>query len=118
MNNYYRGKYAEFLARIYMRLHGFKIIACNYVCGRGTTVGEIDFVARRGKLIVFAEVKQRSSIMAAAYAIHKNQQKRLIRGAQNFIKNNPQYKNCDLRFDAILVVWPFRISHIKNAWSE
>lgn len=118
MNNYYRGKYAEFIARIYMRLHGFRIIARNYICGRGTTAGEIDFVARRGRLIVFVEVKQRSSLANAAYAIQKNQQKRLIRGAQNFIKNNPQYKNHDLRFDAILVVLPLKIRHIKNAWAE
>lgn len=118
MNNYVRGKYAELLARCYMRLHGFSVVAKNYVSGRGTTAGEIDFVAKRGKLIVFAEVKQRSSLDNAAYAISSKQQQRLIRGAKNFIKNHPQYNGCDLRFDAILVALPFSIRHIENAWSE
>lgn len=118
MNNYARGKYAEFLARCYMRLHGFGIVAQNYVSGRGTTAGEIDFVAKRGKLLVFVEVKQRSSLDNAAYAISPTQQQRLIRGAKNFVKNNPQYHTCDLRFDAILISLPFSIRHITNAWTE
>lgn len=117
MNSYFRGKYAEFLARLYMRLHGFSIVAQNYVCGRGTTAGEIDFVAKRGKLLVFVEVKQRKSLATAAYAISLQQQQRLIRGAQNFLKNNPQYRNFDTRFDAVLVTLPFMIKHLKNAWS-
>ena len=117
MNNYIRGKYAEFLARTYMRLHGFSIVAQNYVCGRGTTAGEIDFIAKRGKLLVFTEVKQRSSLEAAAYAISPQQQQRLIRGAQNFLKNNPQFSDFDMRFDAVLIAFPFSIQHIKHAWS-
>lgn len=118
MNNYARGKYAEFLARCYMRLHGFGIVAKNYVSGRGTTAGEIDFIAKRGNLLVFVEVKQRSSLDNAAYAISPTQQQRLIRGAKNFIKNHQQYRGCDLRFDAVLVALPFSIRHIENAWGE
>ncbi len=116
MNNYSRGKYAEFLARCYMRLHGFGIVAKNYVSGRGTTAGEIDFIAKRGNLLVFTEVKQRSSLDNAAYAISRNQQQRLIRGAENFIKNHPQYRCCNMRFDAVLIKLPFSIRHIPNAW--
>ena len=118
MNSYAKGKYAEFLARLYMRLHGFSIVERNYISGRGTTAGEIDFIAKRGHLLVFAEVKQRSSLDNAAYAISPQQQQRLIRGARNFIKNHPQYTGFDLRFDAVLVKLPFSIRHIPNAWSE
>lgn len=118
MNSYARGKFAEFLARTYMRLHGFRIVAQNYVVGRGTTAGEIDFVAQRGKLLVFVEVKQRTTLENAAYAIMPTQQQRLIRSAKCFVKNNPQYAGCDLRFDAIFVALPFKIRHIPNAWRE
>ena len=118
MNSYVRGKYAEFLARMYMRLHGFRIVAQNYITGRGTTAGEIDFVAKRGKLLVFVEVKQRTTLENAAYAITPTQQQRLIRGAKSFVKNNPQFADCDLRFDAIFVVLPFYLRHIPNAWGE
>ena len=117
MNSYIRGKYAEFLARNYMRLHGFSVVERNYVSGRGTKAGEIDFIAKRGKLLVFVEVKQRSTIETAAYSISPQQKQRLIRGAQNFLKNNPQFNGFDMRFDAILVALPFSLQHLKHAWS-
>lgn len=116
MNNYHKGRLAEFLARLYMILHGYRIIERNYIIGRGTTAGEIDFIARKGKNIVFVEVKQRQTLDFAAYAITYKQQQRLIRGAECFIKNNPQYQGFDFRFDAILIALPLRIRHIKNAW--
>jgi len=116
MNNYHKGKLAEFLARFYMLLHGYAIIERNYIIGRGTNAGEIDFIAKRGKNIVFVEVKQRQTMDSAAYAITYKQQQRLIRGAECFVKNNPQYQGFDLRFDAILIVLPWQIRHIENAW--
>ena len=117
MNNYRKGRRAEFLARWYMILHGYRIVARNYVIGRGTTAGEIDFIAKKRHCIVFVEVKERQTLDSAAYAISPQQQERLIRGAECFIKNNPQYKGFDLRFDAILIVLPLTIRHIKNAWT-
>ena len=116
MNNNLSGHLAEATARWFMRFKGYKIVACNFVTGRGTTCGEVDFVARRGHTLVFVEVKKRSSLERAAYAIAPAQQKRIRNGALVFLKNNPQYKNFDLRFDAILVIFPFTIKHIKNAW--
>ena len=116
MNNYAKGKRAEFLARLYMILHGYRIIARNYTIGRGTAAGEIDFVAKRGHCVVFVEVKQRQTIDAAAYAISEKQKSRLVRGAECFIKDNPQYNGYDLRFDAILISLPWKIEHIRSAW--
>ena len=57
MNNNNSGKLAEFLARMLMRCKGYRIICGNYVTGKGTRAGEIDFIARRGKTIAFVEVK-------------------------------------------------------------
>ena len=116
MSNYSRGKWAEFIARMYMRFNGYRIIANNFVTGQGTKAGEIDFVALRGKTLVFVEVKERKNFADAAYAILWRQQQRIIRGAQSFIKQNPHYKDYDIRFDAILVVFPWHTKHIKNAW--
>ena len=47
MNNYHSGHRAEFLARLLFRLKGYRILAANYVSGRGTHAGEVDFVAKR-----------------------------------------------------------------------
>lgn len=118
MNSYNRGKLAELIARLYMFLHGYVIIARNYIVGRGTTAGEIDFIAKRGNTLVFVEVKQRADVSSAAYAIKKKQQQRLLKSAEYFIKCHPQYSKCNLRFDAILITFPCSICHIKNAWQE
>lgn len=57
MNNYHSGHRAEFLARLLFRLKGYRILAANYVSGRGTHAGEVDFIAKRGNVLVFVEVK-------------------------------------------------------------
>ena len=116
MNNYHRGKFAELLAAFYMLCHGYRIVGRNYVTGRGTTAGEIDLICRKRHTLVFMEIKQRQTTEKAAYAISRTQQQRIIRGAQSFVKSHPQYKNDDIRFDAVLIVIPFNICHIKNAW--
>lgn len=114
MNNYLRGNIAEFMARIYMRLHGYSVICRHFVSKRGSGAGEIDFIARRFNTLVFVEVKERADYASAAYAISAKQQQRLRIGAENFIKHHPQFKNLDLRFDAILIVFPCRIYHLTN----
>lgn len=116
MNNYHRGRFAEFIARWYMVLHGYRIISRNYITGRGSTAGEIDFIAKRGHCIIFVEVKQRQDLDSASYAISPTQQKRLIRGAQSFMQRHPQYQKYDIRFDAVFIAFPCHIRHIKNAW--
>ncbi len=116
MNNYHSGKWAEFIARLYLRLHGYRIVAKNIVVGKGTTAGEIDIIACKKKCLVFVEVKKRRTLDEAAYAITVKQRQRLIRGAAVFVGNRAQYKNYDIRFDAIFVASPFSIKHLPNAW--
>lgn len=117
MNNCQRGKCAEYLARIYLRLHGYHIIAHNIRCSRGSTIGEIDVVATHKKCLIFAEIKERQTLDSAAYAVSPTQKQRLIRGAQVFVSQHPQYAEYDIRFDAILIVFPWQIKHLKNAWT-
>lgn len=116
MNNYKSGKMAEFFARMFLRLKGYHVLCKNYKTGKGMNIGEVDFIARKGKIIVFVEVKKRVSLEMAAYAISENQKKRIIRGAEMFLKQHPQYKNFDLRFDVVLIAFPLKIQHLKNAW--
>ena len=118
MNNYHRGHFAELLACIYLRLKGYRILSRNYITGRGSTAGEIDCVAAHKNVIVFVEIKQRTSLTNAAYAITEAQKKRVIRGAESWLQHHCQYHNYDIRFDAILIVFPFNIRHIQNAWQK
>lgn len=116
MNHNQSGKLAELLAAMYFIVQGFWVVRRNFITGRGTGAGEIDLIVRRGKLLVFVEVKKRSDLERAAYAIAPEQQRRIWRAAENFIKNNPQYSDYNLRFDAFLVGKRLRCSHISDAW--
>jgi putative endonuclease len=52
-----RGRLAESMAAFLLRLKGFRILARGYK----VPVGEIDIIARRGRLIAFVEVKARAA---------------------------------------------------------
>lgn len=111
-NSYTTGRYAETIAAMYLRCKGYQILARNYK----TKVGEIDLIAKKRSLICFLEIKKRKNVETASQAIHQKQQKRIIRAAEYFLKQNPFYQDFDKRFDAILIgatVFPY---HIKNAW--
>ena len=118
MNNKALGNLAEFMARCYFRIKGYTILAKNLKTSGKAPIGEVDFIAKKGKTIIFAEVKKRQSIEKAKYAILPKQQKRIVNAAKIYIKNHPNYQNCNIRFDAVLVKFPFQILHIKNAWNE
>lgn len=116
MKNNQGGGFAENMAAVFYRLHGFRIAARNYVTGRGTGAGEIDLIVCCGKLLVFVEVKKRKNLDKAAYAIKPEQQRRIWKAAENFIKTHPQYQDCNIRFDAFLFVSWRCFRHVADAW--
>lgn len=116
MNNNSAGKWGEFLTRIYLRCRGWRIIARNYVTGRGTKAGEIDIIAVRGKTLIFVEVKKRCDLETAAYAVSPAQQLRVRRGAEAFLQKHPSYQEYTLRFDAALVQFPVSLRYLENAF--
>lgn len=111
------GKIAEFLCRMYMRFHGYRIVVKNYICGTGkkTPYGELDFVAIKGNSIVFCEVKKRQNNMDFLRALSYQQQQRILNGGQYFLRTNPKYKKYEMRFDVFFVKLPFSITWLKNA---
>ena len=116
MNNYYFGHFAEDVALWYLRLKGYHKVAKNYVTGRGTGAGEVDLIVKKGKTLVFVEVKKRTSIENAAYAVEARQQKRIRLAAKAFLAANEKYREYDIRFDAVLITWPFSVCHLENAF--
>ena len=117
ISNYNSGRIAEFICRMYMRLHGYRIVAKNYRCGSGknTPYGELDFVAVKKNKIVFCEVKKRKDTKNFWSALSYTQRQRIMRGGQYFIKANPKYKSYTIQFDVFWIQLPFKIKHIKNA---
>lgn len=112
-----RGRWAELLAKVVLRLKGYQIIpAPQSAPRRYGQAGQVDIIAKRGNVLAFVEVKSRQSIELAQYAITPQQQNRYIAAARGFVAANPRYQGCDIRFDAIFVTpkrWP---QHLTDAW--
>lgn len=107
-----RGRRAEFFAKWLLQLKFYRIIACNARLPHG----ELDIIARRGRLLVFVEVKSRSSIWLAAQAVSPKQWQRIEKAAAQFVAANPRLARHQWRFDVVAAA-PFRRPrHIINAW--
>lgn len=77
-------------------------------------MGEIDIVARRGRILVFVEVKARAAPTPEILTVR--QQRRIVRAAEAFLMTRPDLSALDLRFDLMLVGrsgWP---KHLAGAW--
>ena len=93
------GLSAESRAAACLMAKGYRILAKRF----RTPYGEIDIVARRRNLIVFVEVKARTSLDEAAYAVTPRQQQRIIAAAQAWLMAHPEHAEFELRFDAMLI---------------
>lgn len=103
---YRRGLFAETLAALMFRLKGYRIVARRYK----TPVGELDLVALKGKRLVFVEVKARKSREDAAWTLPTRQRRRIVRAAQYWLANHPDFAGHDMAFDVVLVA-PWRLPH-------
>lgn len=110
--SYKIGLFSEFLARWFLRLHGYRILQNRYITGKNTNRAEIDIIARHKHTIVFIEVKCRQSIDAAWDAITPVQSARLRRAAETYLINKHWTGNA--RFD-VIVVCGHKIYWAKNA---
>ena len=110
-----RGRFAETLCVWSLRLRGWRILARRLAGRRGSGVGEIDIVARRGRVLAFIEVKARSSEAAALEAVGDAQRARIARAAEIYIARLADTDACEVRFDVMTVSgWvPF---HLADAW--
>jgi putative endonuclease len=107
-----RGRLAEWLCLWHLRVRGWRIIAHGWRCPSG----EIDILARRGKVLAVIEVKSRSELIVAASALAPRQRRRIARAAEAFLTQRADLADLDLRFDVMLVA-PLRLPrHWHGAW--
>ena len=107
-----RGRLAETLAVLLLRLKGYRILARRL----RLSAGEIDIVARRGRTVAFIEVKARLDLATAIASVTPRQRQRLLRAAAQFAARDPRHSTADFRFDLMLVApgqWP---RHVVDAW--
>ena len=106
------GRRAETAAAWYLRLKGYRILSRRF----RVSVGEIDLVARRGRVLAFVEVKARATADQGRAAVTPWQQRRVIGAAAMFIALHPDLAGLDQRFDLITVVRRQLPTHDRAAW--
>jgi len=97
---YRRGLFGERLAAWLYRARFHRVLARRYK----TPAGEIDLIVRRGRTIVFVEVKHRPTADEALDAIGPTSRRRIARAAELWLAAHPDAAGFDLRFDLAIVV--------------
>lgn len=106
-----QGRRGEWLAAWFLRLKGWRIVAQRVKTRRG----EVDLIARRGRMVAFVEVKWRGQADQLGLAIDARRLARVAAAAEvlaaRFLREGD-----DMRIDVLLLApkrWPH---HIINAW--
>jgi putative endonuclease len=109
------GKEGESRAKTYLENEGYIVTDVNWYCGNY----EVDIIARQDDVLVFCEVKCRtSSFFGEPEAfVTKQKQRNIIKAAERYVKQK-QWQG-EIRFDIISVLInekAAKINHIKDAF--
>ena len=113
------GDFGEDAACVYLKKRRYAIVGRNFSC----RMGEIDVIARKGKYIVFAEVKLRKNADhgQAREFVTPAKQRRVITAAEYWLASHPT--ELQPRFDVIEIYAPEglstkrpEINHIEDAY--
>lgn len=111
------GKLGEDCATNFLEAAGYTIVARNF----RIRSAEIDIIAQSGSIIVFIEVKARSSIRHGlpSEAVNLRKQKKIIEAASVFLQDE-KYCDCACRFDVVEIYLRGEhveeINHIETAF--
>ena len=102
------GQWAEQCALTFLQTHQYEFVSRNY----HSRYGEIDLIVKRQNELIFVEVKARSagSYAAACEVITPSQRRKIIKTAQLFLQEYPDYYDFDCRFDVICFDFPQKIA--------
>ena len=110
---YLRGNRAEAICALWLRLRGYRVLARRF----RSTVGEVDLIVRRGGVLVFVEVKARSTLDRALQSVTPRQRRRVVRAAEAYLAVNPSLASLAMRFDLMAVAPWRRPRHFRAAWT-
>ncbi|MCI8454019.1 MAG: YraN family protein [Lachnospiraceae bacterium] len=106
---------------------GYEAVAAEYLAGRGYTIlernyrirgGEIDLIAEKDRMLVYIEVKFRSSSCFGdpLEAVDRRKQKRLGRAAAFHYARYGAGEGKAVRFDVIGIYGDGSVRHVENAF--
>jgi putative endonuclease len=104
---------AERRAAWWYRIRGYRVLATNVWAGGN----ELDLVVRRGRQLVFCEVKEKtgSRFGHAADMVGPEKQRRLRRAATAWLQAHPNLADLQLSFD-VVAVQEGRLERIADAF--
>jgi putative endonuclease len=106
------GRLAEYFAAILLQFGGYVILGRRVKTKRG----EIDLIAKRGKVLAFIEVKMRKKFVETGEILRATQMSRIVAAATGWASARAWAKNCIWRYD-VLIIYPWRWPvHIRDAW--
>ena len=91
------GHGAEWIAAIWLMAKGYRILGFRLK----SRAGEIDILARRGRVLAVVEVKRRATIQAALEAVTPAQTARLVAAAQQVAHGRKALQALELRLDTV-----------------
>ena len=96
-----RGASAERRARLHYRLRGYRILDSNVWAGGH----ELDIVVRRGRTLVFCEVKSKlgAGFGEPGEMVGAEKQRRLRQAAESWLTDHPELSGLEMRFDVVAV---------------
>ena len=112
--NKLKGSVGEDIALNYIKKHlKYKILETNYTCD----IGEIDIIAKDNKIVVFIEVKYRSSDIYGLprEAVNAAKQRKIKQTAISYLKYNNLYESVDVRFDVVDIL-DDKVTYIEDAF--
>jgi putative endonuclease len=101
MNSTHRGRRAERRAVLWYRLRGYRILGRNVWAGGN----ELDVIARRGRHLVFCEVKEKTGDRYGdpVEMVDAEKQRRLRRAAESWLARYPDSGCLVVSFDVVAV---------------
>lgn len=110
-----RGRWGEDRAAARYRMLGFDVVGRNWRSPERELPGELDVIARRGELVVFCEVKARSSVGRALWAVRVEKQARVRALAEAWLRSTGLDGHVDVRFD-VIAIDGVRLEHYEAAF--
>ena len=118
INNRSKGAKGEKIACDYLLKNGYKILETNYHYSK---FAEIDIIASKNNVLIFVEVKARSTLNYGhpLEAISPNKLKRIYMAMLNYLEHSSQnYLNYQLDIVSIIGFDNSKIEHLENVGFE
>lgn len=107
-----KGRRAEFFASIWLKLKGYYILDMRV----RMHTGEIDIIAKKGKLIAFVEVKARKTTQIGQRSVTDHSWRRISRTAEIWMSHKRKFTGHDWRYD-LVVISPLALPvHFRDYW--